>query len=49
MPEPLPRAEDDPQPLCPVCARPMYAVEVDHNIYALPCFHWLYQGGTDNA
>ena len=38
-------APADDLPLCPVCAPPMYAVQVGHNIYALPCFHWLYQGG----
>ena len=29
----------------------MYAVQVAQGIYALPCFHWLYQGGgrTDDA
>ena len=43
MPEPLPPADDRPR--CPVCGAPMYAVQVGEGIYALPCFHWLYQGG----
>ena len=29
---------------CPVCGQRMYAVQVEQGIYALPCFHWLYQG-----
>ena len=47
MPEPLPPADDLPR--CPVCAEPMYAVQIEQNIYALPCLHWLYQGGVDDA
>ena len=47
MAKPLPHADD--RPLCPVCAAPMYAVQVAQGIYALPCFHWLYQGGADDA
>ena len=33
---------------CPVCGERMYAVQVGVNIYALPCFHWLYQGREEN-
>jgi hypothetical protein len=47
MSEALPPADERPR--CPVCGTPMYAVQVAQNIYALPCFHWLYQEGADDA
>jgi hypothetical protein len=48
LPDPL-LPVDDPQPVCPVCGTPMVAVQIAQDIYALPCFHWLYHGGKNDA